>query len=234
MKIRVKIPAALCAVPECERDSYAKGLCKTHGNQMRTKGVLTPIRLHERGKYTSCQFEGCERPLSARGYCSAHYDQVRMGRELRSPRHKAKKGSYGSGCLYHGCGKPNIALGLCSQHYGRGVSQYARDGILELQGGQCLCTVTVPGKTGWHLDHSHDCTKDHGSDTYCGSCVRGLLCYQCNVQGIAWYEIARARGMEAIPVLERWVNRRFVFDGDVGSPDVRVTMATATLSSTGT
>jgi hypothetical protein len=62
----------------------------------------------------------------------------------------------------------------------------------------------------------------------------GLLCYQCKVQGIAWYEIARARGMEAIPVLDGWVNRRFVFDGDVGSPELKVTIAIPTLSSTGT
>jgi hypothetical protein len=40
--------------------------------------------------------------------------------------------------------------------------------------------------------------------------------------------------MEAIPVLDGWVNRRFVFDGDVGSPELKVTIAIPTLSSTGT
>ena len=41
-------------------------------------------------------------------------------------------------------------------------------------------------------------------------------------------------GMEAIPIFEGYLNRRFVFDDDVGWPDVSVTTAMPTLLPTGT
>lgn len=109
-------------------------------------------------------------------------------------------------------------------HYGRGISQFARDAILALQSGRCLCGVVDPGPEGWELDHAHDCTAGHRPTNYCVACVRGLLCVPCNRRAIAWYEGAwmRQEGNEPIPVLEEWVTRRIRFHGEPGSADVKV------------
>ncbi len=52
--------------------------------------------------------------------------------------------------------------------------------LLAAQGGGCaICASTEPGgRWGtWHVDHDHRCCV--GPKT-CGSCVRGLLCANCN------------------------------------------------------
>jgi hypothetical protein len=53
--------------------------------------------------------------------------------------------------------------------------------LLAKQGGKCLiCKTTSPegNGDGWHVDHNHACcATGRGS---CGSCVRGILCNNCN------------------------------------------------------
>ncbi|GHH65273.1 hypothetical protein FHS35_006348 [Streptomyces umbrinus] len=35
------------------------------------------------------------------------------------------------------------------------------------------------------IDHDHGCCPGPGS---CGDCVRGLVCNNCNLHGLGWYE----------------------------------------------
>ncbi|MEU1419867.1 endonuclease domain-containing protein [Kitasatospora sp. NPDC005751] len=63
--------------------------------------------------------------------------------------------------------------------------------ILRAQDDTCpLChrlggDSSMEGPSWWHIDHDHRCCPGQSS---CGRCVRGLLCRNCNVRGLAWYE----------------------------------------------
>jgi len=58
---------------------------------------------------------------------------------------------------------------------------------LEKQGGKCgICGATEPGGKGaWQIDHDHTCCSGRprgGTDVIgCAQCVRGILCFRCNV-----------------------------------------------------
>jgi hypothetical protein len=43
-----------------------------------------------------------------------------------------------------------------------------------------MCFCSEPGGMGdWHVDHNHRCCPGTKS---CGKCIRGLLCFRCNVE----------------------------------------------------
>lgn len=60
-----------------------------------------------------------------------------------------------------------------------GVTLDQYDALLAAQGGGCaICGSTNPrGRGRFHVDHDHACCPGKKS---CGSCVRGLLCGNCN------------------------------------------------------
>lgn len=71
--------------------------------------------------------------------------------------------------------------------------------MIEAQGGTCA----MRGCNGEpkHVDHDHACcpAKSKG----CGKCVRGVLCFKCNVLlGMAQDEIDRLQA--AIEYLQQW------------------------------
>lgn len=213
----------ICSGPGCDRLVYAKDLCKTHGAQARLGKALTPIRrVVRRGAGARCTLDGCDRPHSAQGLCGTHYDQQRKGRQMRTPRAKAPAGEYPKGCTYPGCDVRAHVRGLCVKHYGRGVSQYVRDALLAAQDGHCLCGSTDPSPhPTWHLDHDHTCAL-HGQDSYCLQCLRGMLCRDCNVKALSWYEAKRAVGMPPVEPLEMWIHRRIMVTGDPWTMGVQV------------
>ena len=48
----------LCAVDECGRPFYAGGLCQTHHRQLRTKGMLEPIRRYRERSPDTVKYSG--------------------------------------------------------------------------------------------------------------------------------------------------------------------------------
>lgn len=171
-----------CWFPECGRPGHARRdavlLCKTHNEMVRTGRRLRPIQEKAKaGQYTGCRFEDpqCDRPHSSGGYCSTHYQQWKGGKGLTPIRGWKSQAAWGSNCRYGTCRSDTHSRGLCIVHYGRGISQFARDAILALQGGRCLCGAVDPGPEGWELDHAHDCAVGHRPTNYCSVCVRGLL-----------------------------------------------------------
>lgn len=73
------------------------------------------------------------------------------------------------------------AIGRRQKLAKHGLTPEAFDEILNHQNGGCaLCATTEPGGR-WKqffVDHDHRCCPGQYS---CGKCVRGLLCYHCNL-----------------------------------------------------
>lgn len=62
-----------------------------------------------------------------------------------------------------------------------GITLEQRDAMFEAQGKQCAaCGSLEPGsKHGWVVDHDHACCPKKSKS--CGNCIRGILCFQCNI-----------------------------------------------------
>lgn len=62
-----------------------------------------------------------------------------------------------------------------------GITLEQRDEMLAAQGGVCkICQTPDPGGRGeWCTDHDHACCPQKSRS--CGSCIRGILCFGCNV-----------------------------------------------------
>lgn len=126
----------------------------------------------------------------AKGYCNACYLKVRLGKTPRvyieydgdgqsctkcgehqpysnfSPHSRTRSG-YGSWCL------------TCHVLYKHGITKPLYAQMLKKQGGVCAICGKTPNANGKALavDHDHSCCPSSGS---CGSCIRGLLCDECN------------------------------------------------------
>lgn len=119
-----------------------------------------------------------EDPEKMRAYSRKFYD-------------KRKAEDYEALMLYHknyrvgweernpGRSKMTGRLNRLKNYYHLTLEEFDR--ILEEQMDRCaICGTTEPGGSHevWQVDHDHDCCNDKKS---CGQCVRGLLCWPCNV-----------------------------------------------------
>lgn len=192
---------AVCAFDGCDKPVQSVGLCSGHYDQ-RQRGVeLQPLRvLRSRGLL--CEFEGCGRSCAAAGLCSGHYAQRRSGRpltalrELRDP--TCRDGGGRKQCRGCDVWQPEDMF-TRSQGYSDGRTPYCArcvrdaylqrqysitigqyDSMLAAQGGVCaICAEPDPTGKELAVDHDHACCPDPAKS--CGKCVRGLLCWPCNV-----------------------------------------------------
>ena len=157
-----------------------------------------------------CRYEDCERPVRLKGLCNSHYQMQRRGEALRplamqrSRGQRAEDAAQGmQTCL--GCGerkrlrefgrlngdlrpqcKTCMNRDRRDRQYSLGPGEWDR--MFNEQGSVCkLCGTSEPGRSGWQTDHDHACCPTRPS---CGKCVRGILCYRCNVN-LGWYEHSR-------------------------------------------
>lgn len=85
------------------------------------------------------------------------------------------------------------------QRYGLTLESYAA--LLASQDGKCaICGTSEPGGRGrWHIDHDHSCCPEGRG---CVSCVRGLLCTNCN-RGLGHFHDSPEKLRAALHYLER-------------------------------
>jgi hypothetical protein len=70
--------AKKCAVPECDRPSYARGLCQTHHRQLMTTGKLGSIRPYRQRQAGTVKLCG----LRLTPGCAEMLEQVAKERDL--------------------------------------------------------------------------------------------------------------------------------------------------------
>ncbi|MGW9426659.1 endonuclease domain-containing protein [Streptomyces decoyicus] len=215
----------ICEFEGCGKETKALGLCPGHYRQQQLGKALTPLRVVER---KSCRVDFCIRTESAKGYCAAHYKQVAAGNEptriraRRTAQEVARMRASGYGRCYE-C-EEVVAVERFRTSGGTGLSgvcndcqnirtrlarfkmtKHDYDELLAFQGGKCaVCTSDEPlGKYDeWHIDHNHACCP---RGTTCGECVRGILCSECNIRGVTWYESLPVR-LQTFDLLNGYLN----------------------------
>ncbi|MEU3285558.1 endonuclease VII domain-containing protein [Streptomyces longwoodensis] len=191
---------ATCSFGGCTKQVQSVGLCSGHYEQRKRGRPLAPLR--ERVSYDGCGFDGCENAHSSRGYCSGHYGQVVEGRDLaplREVRNPAARDDAGrkqcracdvwlapdefSRDRHHSDGFKRECKRCVRDRYLRrqyGLTADRFDEMLAQQDGVCaVCGAPDPAGRELAVDHDHACCPTPGQS--CGACVRGLLCWPCNV-----------------------------------------------------
>lgn len=65
----------------CEKEIYAKGVCKKHYEQIRRKGIVYETNWEKQPSV--CMVAGCPNIPKAKGFCDRHYQQVRDFGEVK-------------------------------------------------------------------------------------------------------------------------------------------------------
>lgn len=191
-----------CSADGCSLLARARGLCSTHWKQRYIYG----IQPREIGSWTrqvgECLVDFCSGDAWKAGYCSAHYSQQYLGKELKPVR---VRGSVDRDriCVISSCIR-NIEYtnGLCKTHDALCYCYKISSIQLEMMwaGGCQICGSRVK----LHIDHDHSCcdTRKTGRKDYCGQCVRGCLCSDCNL-GLGFLKDEIDRLIGAIAYLEQ-------------------------------
>lgn len=154
-----------CKFEECDRDSRALGYCGSHYRQYKNGATLTKLG------NTTCRLSA---EVVYRDYLGRK--QCKRCRAWLPERFFAPTTVVSDG-LRTNC---NNCRSVQRQEQTYNLSEQQLGEMLEAQNFGCaICATRVPGGMGtWHVDHDHRCCPGKRS---CGACVRGLLCYQCNV-----------------------------------------------------
>jgi hypothetical protein len=101
-----------CAVDECDRAVYARGLCGRHYKQQLRHGLVQPDRAP-----TVCAVPSCDRRAVTRGWCHGHY--LRWNRTGDVKEHVPLRQPTPKTCSVDGCERPLHSRGVCRGHVDR-------------------------------------------------------------------------------------------------------------------
>ncbi|MBC7373640.1 MAG: HNH endonuclease [Frankiales bacterium] len=99
----------MCEIPDCQSETYARGLCGRHHKQLQRHGQAQP----DTGP-RPCAALGCDRQAVTRGWCHGHYlrwsrtGDVQADRPLRRP--------VRDNCTIESCTNGAHSAGLCRAH----------------------------------------------------------------------------------------------------------------------
>lgn len=168
----------ICKYPNCGRPAKYRIqlLCIGHIAQQNHGKELSPLRRRTAPKdlKETCTFEGCSRKTYRGNLCWTHDMQRANGTELTTiiePKRNLV-------CLVNNCLGRNHAKGLCTNHYQLTVKySLSSERVVELFSDP-ICEICGKTNIRYTVDHNHQCCSGHKS---CGKCVRGILCYTCNL-----------------------------------------------------
>lgn len=109
---QLRTGASMCTFEDCDRQVFAKELCKTH-YQQRIKGMpLSPLTkgTAPTGERMECGHPPCTRLSENRGYCQTHYKQSLSGAPLRDIPDRGE-------CEFPGCRRQKKSRTLCAAHH---------------------------------------------------------------------------------------------------------------------
>lgn len=192
-----------CEHSGCDRASVTRKMCATHYGQSLTHGFTWDIGSRPRGippSTKTCVEEDCDRRANYFDWCSMHYQQYRRGYLKRDGCKDTLT------CALSICSGVRGSSPLCDKHLSKAkqFSLTPEEFTRIVGGGICqLCGESVEGKQ-MHIDHDHSCCPGKGS---CGTCVRGILCRNCNV-GLGFLKDSIPRLEEAISYLASYEARK--------------------------
>lgn len=94
--------ASVCLTKGCEDNSYSRGHCRYHYDQI----LLTQGPIPDSERF--CTVDGCHKKLNARGCCKKHYRELLL---IEGPLPITEL------CSMEGCGRPHKAKGMCAKHF---------------------------------------------------------------------------------------------------------------------
>lgn len=158
-----------CLYLLCDRRRYKESYyCLHHNGQYVKYGVEGMSSIKGRGR-TNCNYINCDGKSEYGLLCRKHHKVVNRN----NPRFR---------CKIIDCGEVVITKGLCHKHEVAtrryGIDHKTLSNMIGESTGICKICNQKPGQKGLHIDHDRKCCDKIGS---CGSCVRDLICYRCNV-----------------------------------------------------
>lgn len=150
-----------------------------------------------RPKNRACDFEGCSNPHTAFGLCGGHNQQrirgaalTPLARRIASTTRDDQGRKNCCRCLrwldpssFYPSRRNSDGLSsdcnVCDKLTRYNISRDQYDAFMAAQNNGCaICGGVNSNGTALHVDHDHACCPDRKKS--CGSCVRGLLCEDCN------------------------------------------------------
>ena len=209
-KNRKSDPTKKCGIKVCSKQADGlDGLCDPHTQRKNRieRGFPTQITMEDPVRGTpeyiakitlqSCTVTGCTGKVKAKGFCVGHYKQHLDGVDVFLPLRSNNYWHAGAPCRVSACNKKSHCKGLCTKHYAK-YKLYGEKSVEVLE--QWLvdgCKICGNKSDLPHIDHDHQCCPGKGGERKtCGECVRGALCYRCNMAlGLLNDSVATLNGM---------------------------------------
>ncbi len=194
-KNRRSDPTAKCNINLCSKQADGiDGLCDPHTQRRRRieRGYPSKSKMEDPVRGTpeyiakiienKCTVKGCTGRVKAKGFCSGHYKQHLDGVDVFLPLRKNNYFHNGGPCRISNCNNKSHCKDLCTKHYAK--FKIYGEKFIDVYEHWLIDGCQICGNKSDlpHIDHDHKCCAGKGGTRKtCGKCVRGALCYRCNM-----------------------------------------------------